>query len=253
MYPTKNQGKEIRTTTMKVVSLAIALVLGWSSSSLALSTVAGQSSTIRSSTVFQLLQSTLVQRASDGAMLSLPSQWRHNTPFGVADEISVCAFLRHFGWFLCWEHAAALRDNILPSKNTKLLWIGIGSNEAAKEFADQLNLHAANVFGDVNGQTGDALGFGQGVRTMWNPAAVQQMMARNDETSLKSLGESYKAAAETVGIQTLMPADMKDTLRQGGTFVFHGDLLLLEHYDAKVGDNCSIESIMDAITAGNRR
>jgi hypothetical protein len=133
-----------------------------------------------------------------------------------------------------------------------LFWIGIGSNEAAKEFADQLGLPAANVFGDVDGQTGDALGFGQGVRTMWNPAAVQQMMARNDEISLKALGESYKAAADTVGLSTLMPTDMKDTLRQGGTFAFRGDRLLLEHYDAKVGDNCSIESIMDAI-AGNKR
>jgi hypothetical protein len=78
---------------MKVAILAIALVLGLSSSSLALSTIARPPT----SAVFQSLQSTPVQRASDGAIVSLPSQWRHNTPFGVADETSVCAFLRHFG------------------------------------------------------------------------------------------------------------------------------------------------------------
>mmetsp|Transcript_41992 Transcript_41992/g.50388 ORF Transcript_41992/g.50388 Transcript_41992/m.50388 type:complete len:87 (-) Transcript_41992:629-889(-) len=47
--------------------------------------------------LFEQLQSAPLIRASDGSTLALPSLWRSNTPFGVADEYSVCAFLRHFG------------------------------------------------------------------------------------------------------------------------------------------------------------
>ena len=43
------------------------------------------------------LRSTPLVRASDAASVSLPTLWRAQTPFGIADEVSVCAFLRHFG------------------------------------------------------------------------------------------------------------------------------------------------------------
>mmetsp|Transcript_17363 Transcript_17363/g.19807 ORF Transcript_17363/g.19807 Transcript_17363/m.19807 type:complete len:86 (-) Transcript_17363:222-479(-) len=82
------------------------------------------------------------------------------------------------------------------------------------------------------------------MKTMWNPKAVEIMMGRNDEMSLKSLGTSYKTAADNIGIQNLAPVKIQDTLRQGGTFVFRGDKLLLEHYDSKVGDNCAIDDIL---------
>lgn len=82
---------------------------------------------------------------------------------------------------------------------------------------------------------------------MWNPPAVDAMMKRNDEESLKALGSAYKAAADNIGFKGLAPAKIEDTLRQGGTFVFKGSKLLLEHVDAKVGDNCEIKDILTAI------
>mmetsp|Transcript_1351 Transcript_1351/g.2963 ORF Transcript_1351/g.2963 Transcript_1351/m.2963 type:complete len:85 (-) Transcript_1351:2025-2279(-) len=82
---------------------------------------------------------------------------------------------------------------------------------------------------------------------MWNPPAVDTMMARNDQESLTELGNSYKAAIDNVGIKTIMPKDMKDTLRQGGTFVFKGSAPIFEHYDSKVGDNSDIQEILAAI------
>ena len=82
---------------------------------------------------------------------------------------------------------------------------------------------------------------------MWNPSAVDAMMNRNNEDSLKAIGEAYKSAADTIGFQKLAPANMKDTLKQGGTFVFKGDSLLLEYIDSKVGDNCPIDEIMSVL------
>lgn len=82
---------------------------------------------------------------------------------------------------------------------------------------------------------------------MWNPAAVNAMMSRNDQESLTDLGNAYKMAIDNVGIKTIMPSDMKYTLRQGGTFVVRGSNALYEHYDSKVGDNADIDSISTAM------
>lgn len=146
---------------------------------------------------------------------------------------------------MCWEHAVQLRDVILPAN--KVLFVGVGSLQAVEEFATQLDINPSLCFADEGGVAGDTLGLEKGLNTMWNPPAVDNMMARNDEKSLKSLGEAYKAAVDNIGFKKLAPEDLKDTLRQGGTFVFKGNTLLLEHYDQKVGDNCKIDDILQVL------
>lgn len=49
------------------------------------------------SSILDGLRSTPLIRASDSQPIALPSQWRSATPFGIADEVAVVAFLRHFG------------------------------------------------------------------------------------------------------------------------------------------------------------
>ena len=122
--------------------------------------------------------------------------------------------------------------------------VGAGSGEAAAEFAAQLGVDPSVCFG-AEGDAYDAVGLEEGLKTMWNPPAVDEMMARNDGSSLKALGEAYKNAADNIGFKRLAPPDIKDTLRQGGTFVFRGGRPLLEHYDGKVGDNCDIQTILE--------
>jgi len=53
------------------------------------------SSTDRS--IYDDLAKTPLVRASDQELVTLPSLWRHSTPFGFGDETAVCAFLRHYG------------------------------------------------------------------------------------------------------------------------------------------------------------
>lgn len=129
----------------------------------------------------------------------------------------------------------------------KVFFVGVGSADAAAEFADQLGIDPAMCFGDDGGTAGDAMGLDKGFKTMWNPAAVDKMMSRNDEESLKALGESFKGAVDSIGIRKLAPEKVADTLRQGGTFVYRGEEALLEHFDAKVGDNCEIDQILSAL------
>jgi hypothetical protein len=128
-----------------------------------------------------------------------------------------------------------------------MFFVGVGSAQAAAEFASEMNIDPSICFGDEGGSVGDVLNLNKGMKTMWNPPAVSTMMERNDEASLKALGEAYKNAADKIGIQNLAPKDMQDTLRQGGTFVFRGADLKLEHYDEKVGDNAKIEDILAII------
>lgn len=236
--------------------LRVLLTLALAGNALAFSANAPQTvPAVASSSIFEGLQSTPLTRASDFSSpdtdadaITLTSQWRQNTPLGILDETVVLAFLRHYGWFLCWEHAAQLRDVVLPATpSKKLYFVGIGSTQAAAEFASQLNIDPQLCFADEGGKIGDALGLEKGMGTMWNPPAVENMMGRNDEDSLKALGEAYKSAADNIGIQKLAPKKIQDTLRQGGTFVFKGDELLLEHYDSKVGDNCPVEDILKVL------
>lgn len=125
--------------------------------------------------------------------------------------------------------------------------MGVGSSAAVQEFASQLDIDPKLCFADENGVMGDALELDKGFQTMWNPPAVDNMMGRNDEDSLKMLGESFKGAVDNIGFKQLAPTELKDTLRQGGTFVFKGDKMLLEHFDTKVGDNCEIEDILKVL------
>lgn len=129
----------------------------------------------------------------------------------------------------------------------KLYFVGVGTSTAAAEFATNLGIDPKLCFGDEGGAVGDVLRLEKGFKTMWNPPAVDAMMARNDEESLKELGEAYKAAADNIGFKNLAPKNIEDTLRQGGTFVFKGSKPLLVHYDQKVGDNAEIEDILSAL------
>jgi len=47
--------------------------------------------------IYDGLSTTQLTRASDLELVTLPSLWRSNTPFGIADDTAVCALLRHYG------------------------------------------------------------------------------------------------------------------------------------------------------------
>lgn len=77
---------------MKATLLPLALAASTLAPAAAFSALAPPSSSILSG-----LQTAPLVRASDNASVLLPNEWRSNTPFGLADEIAVVAFLRHYG------------------------------------------------------------------------------------------------------------------------------------------------------------
>ena len=88
-------------SSLLVTVATITILFGYGLSSidaLLLSTASSLStSTVSSKTIYDGLSTTPLTRASDQELVTLPSLWRANTPFGLADETAVCAFLRHYG------------------------------------------------------------------------------------------------------------------------------------------------------------
>ncbi|KAL7527024.1 hypothetical protein ACHAWF_002003 [Thalassiosira exigua] len=50
-----------------------------------------------SAAVLDGMRSTPLVRASDASPVLISDEWRSGTPFGLADEVAVLAFLRHYG------------------------------------------------------------------------------------------------------------------------------------------------------------
>jgi len=76
--------------TMKTPLLALSCLINAASAFTATS-----SSSI--STVYDILRSTELIRASDSSPVKITDQWRSSSPFGLGDETAVLAFLRHYG------------------------------------------------------------------------------------------------------------------------------------------------------------
>ena len=69
--------------------------------------------------------------------------------------------------------------------------ICVGTAVAASECSSQLGMYPSVCLADDGGVAGDTLRLEKGMKTMWNPPAMEIMMGnKNDENSLKILGEA---------------------------------------------------------------
>ena len=74
-------------------------------------------------------------------------------------------FLTQFGDFDSWELAQRATDDVgrLREANVRVVAIGIGSVDAAKEFAKRTNFPLENLYADVDAKCHAALGFAPGM------------------------------------------------------------------------------------------
>ncbi|CAK0834579.1 unnamed protein product, partial [Prorocentrum cordatum] len=142
----------------------------------------------------------------------------------------------------------------------KLVAVGIGTAESAREFAEQVGLNVEQVFADEDPQMAStcispsclaraSLSPGR------SPSVVSKVRlaratilcappantATNDD--LESVYKIYKP---------LMPAgeDATDkTMVQGGTLAFDGRRQLFEHRDSSVGVHAELERVLSAVLA----
>jgi len=173
---------------------------------------------------------------------------------------------------VCWELGLQLKRDWLPElekAGVKLVAVGIGTAESAREFAEQVGLNVEQVFADEEATTYRAVrmvntDFGEeggrrGLRMLsaetfeairgrangrpWSFFGLFDIPNTATNDDLESVYKIYKP---------LMPAgeDATDkTMVQGGTLAFDGRRQLFEHRDSSVGVHAELERVLSAVLA----
>jgi len=132
------------------------------------------------------------------------------------------------------------------------LLVGIGTPESAREFAERTGFpveklyvdesralyKALELHGDLDGSEG--LFFDpkvvEGVRRLFFNSVTGERIKGNED-SIKSSIKNYKP---------LMPKESRDTVQQGGTFVFKGTDVVYARKDEATADHAPIDDVIAA-------
>lgn len=135
--------------------------------------------------------------------------------------------------------------------------IGIGSPESAQEFASRLPFpldslyvnpdrsayKALELYGDLTGDEG----------LFFDPKVVEGVrrlfFSKETGENLKARGTEGLRTA-TKNFKPLAPPEPRDSVQQGGLFVFRGRETLLAHKDEATGDHAGAETVLAAAGCG---
>ena len=167
-----------------------------------------------------------------------------------------------------------LRRDVLPAiqpNGVKLYAVGIGSAEAAAEFAEATDFPATMLLADESELTSAYATVGtrntgrdekgkqifEGVESMWNKDTNAGLKARGRD-DLNSITGNLFAPGPYVplmpkGQGLFDPRAMERTMVQGGTFVFDGDEQIFTHYDSSSGAHADLGEVVQLATEGRTR
>ena len=138
----------------------------------------------------------------------------------------------------CQELAAQLARDVLPAlegSRAKLLTVGIGTPERAREFCSHVGFPAEALYADPENAAYDALQLQKGVvDTFFTPDTLFAILRR-----LQADGAADLVAATSRWKP--WPAQGGPGLQQGGAFVFEGDRLLFQHRDPSTGAHADLK------------
>ena len=127
----------------------------------------------------------------------------------------------------CQELAAQLARDVKPrldEAECKLLAVGIGTPEIAREFCEHVGFPAASLYADPENAAYTALGLKKGLQTIFTIDTSFSVLKR-----LHSQWSQWKIAPK-----------LEQGLQQGGAFVFDGPELLFQHFDSFTGANADL-------------
>lgn len=147
----------------------------------------------------------------------------------------------------CQELAATLARDALPQlqeADVKMLCVGIGKLEIAKDFCDHVGFPRELLYADPENEAYDALELNKGVATTFfskeTPFAI---LARAQKDGAKDL------IAATSRWKPWLPPKSDQGLQQGGAFIFEGSSLLFSHYDPSTGAHVDLSKLLALATA----
>ena len=136
--------------------------------------------------------------------------------------------------------------------------VGIGSVESAREFAERLDFPKSQLYVDEQRQLYKALelyGDLDGTEGWFFDPKVIEGVRRLFFT--KTTGEALKPQEKRDRLneivknkyKPLMPKEGRDTVQQGGTFVFRGDAVVYARKDEATADHAPFDEVFDATRA----
>ena len=147
----------------------------------------------------------------------------------------------------CQELAAQLARDVLPRLDEaghKLLAVGIGTDERAREFCGHVGFPEANLYADPENTAYDALGLKKGLQTtLFSIDTPLSILKRAQSDGAKDLLDA------TSRWKPWVPPKLDQGLQQGGAFVFEGEQLLFQHYDPSTGAHADLDVLLQAVLA----
>ena len=142
----------------------------------------------------------------------------------------------------CQVLAAQLARDVLPAldgSRAKLLTVGIGTPERAREFCSHVGFPAEALYADPENAAYDALQLQKGVvDTFFTPDTPFAILRR-----LQADGAADLVAA-TSRWKPWLPPKADQGLQQGGAFVFEGERLLFQHRDPSTGAHADLNTLL---------
>jgi len=136
---------------------------------------------------------------------------------------------------------------VLPQLNSagvKLIAVGIGTGERAKEFCAHVPFPEENLFADPENVCYDSLGLKKGFATTFlRPETPYSILERQQKDGAKDMLDALKRW------KMWIPPKLEQGLQQGGTFVFDGSNELFQHYDPSTGAHADLSQVLSAALA----
>lgn len=146
---------------------------------------------------------------------------------------------------------------VLDDNGIELAVVCIGSLESGRTFVERTGLPSDKLFVDDSKETEAYKALGtrnsqrnletnkqifEGIGSMWSQATNDAIKERGRDDLNSVTGNLFKPGP----YKPLMPNSIEATLVQGGSFVFDGNRVLLEHFDESSGAHISVEDLLDA-------
>lgn len=184
-----------------------------------------------SSSPFARLRGVRVLRATDGQPIPLVETWPSDR-----GGRALVVFARSFGCPFCQATARELARDVLPrlreqeAENApRLVFVGIGTAERARHFAERTGLPPDALFADPDNAAYNALGLEASLAAAFlspqTPLAIARRAARpGGWGDLKEMLDGWQPWQPPQGV--------RQALNQGGAFLFDGAECVWSHRDA---------------------
>lgn len=173
---------------------------------------------------------------------------------------------------VCWELGLQLKRDWLPELDkagVKLIAVGIGSAESAREFAEQVGLPSDVVFADEDAEAYKTVKLvntnfeedgGKRGQRMLTERTFESIKKRANgrpwsffglfDIPFSATNDDLEKAKEIY--KPLMPTGddaMDKTMIQGGALAFDGRRQLFKHRDTSVGAHAELDKVLAAVVA----